>query len=49
MSKFEGYIDLRVTIPLLFKDSLKSQTWLFSDVGFAGPSTIFKFSHSEQI
>ena len=49
MSKSWGYIELRVTVPLLFKDSLKSQTWLFSSRSFAGPSTIFKFSHSEQI
>ena len=48
-AKVEGYIDLRVTVPLLFNDSLKSQTWLFSYRSFAGPSTIFKFSHSEQI
>ena len=48
-AKVEGYNDLRVTVPLLFKDSLKSQTWLFSYRSFAGPSTTFKFSHSEQI
>ena len=39
----EGYC----TTP--FKDSLNSQTWLFSYRNFAGPSTIFKFSHIEQI
>ena len=48
-AKVEGYIDLRFTIPLLFKDSLKSQTWLFLYRGFAGPSMIFKFSQSRQI
>ena len=48
-AKVEGYIDLRVTVPLLFKDSLKSQTWLFLYRSFAGPSAIFKFSHSKQI
>ena len=48
-AKDEGYIYLRVTIPLLFKDSLKSQTWLFSYRSFAGPLMIFKFSHREQI
>ena len=29
-AKVECYIDLMVTVSLLFKDSLKSQTWLFS-------------------
>ena len=48
-AKVECYIDLMVTVPLLFKDSLKSQTWLFSYRSFAGPSMIFKFSLSEQI
>ena len=48
-AKINGYIDLRVTTPLLYKDSLKSQTWLFLCRSFAGPSVIFKFSHSEQI
>ena len=48
-AKVEGYIDLRVTVPFLFKDSLKSQTWLFLYRSFAGPSVIFKFSHSKQI
>ena len=45
-TKVEGYIDLKVTVPLLFKDSLKSQ--VFSYRNFAGPSTIFKFLHSEK-
>ena len=48
-AKVEGYTDLRVTVPFLFKDSLKSQTWLSLYRGFAGPSSIFKFSHSEKI
>ena len=48
-AKVEGYIDLGVIVPLLFKDSLKSQTLLFLYRSFAEPSTMFKFSQSKQI
>ena len=47
-AKVEGYIDLGVIVPLLFKDSLKSQTLLFLYRSFAEPSTMFKFSQSKQ-
>ena len=41
-AKVERYVDLRATVPLLFKDSLKSQTWLFSYRSFAGPSNFMQ-------